>query len=87
MQKNLDPTSWFSHRELPFAPVHFVVTKTPITLESKLWILDKLRGRFSIVATPVPLDFTQPLIILNTSSEVPAFEDPKEASLYELTWS
>lgn len=87
MDRSLDPTSWYSNRELEFTPLHFTVASTPITLESKLWILDKLRGRFSIISGSKVDDFASALILVNSVHGVPAFEDPKEASLYELTWS
>lgn len=80
----IDPITWFSQRELNYKPRHFILTKTPITTESKKWIYNKLRGRFVIVT----LDYTQ-----NDSFDdfdlggYPAFEDPAEATFYELTWS
>jgi hypothetical protein len=61
-------------RELDFAPNHFVISNTKLTTDSKIWILEKLTGRFAIVGDVV------------FSSLVPAFEDPKEALFYELTW-
>ena len=67
--------TWFMDRELDFVPPHFVVSKTPLTEDSKLWILEKLIGRFSIVGTEGFF-----------GSLSPAFEDPKEAVFYELTW-
>lgn len=67
--------TWFMDRELDFVPSHFVVSKTPLTEDSKLWILEKLIGRFSIVGTEGFF-----------GSLSPAFEDPKEAVFYELTW-
>ena len=75
----IDILSWFSERCLYYTPKHFVVVDTPITKESRLWIYDKLRGRFSLTTTE-PVNITQ-------MSVVPAFEDPQEAVLYELTWS
>ena len=67
--------TWFMNRELAFAPSHFVVSKTPITDESKIWIQEKLSVRYSMCA------------IENAFLEyAPSFEDPKEAMFYELTW-
>lgn len=87
MERSLDPTSWYSNRQLEFTPLHFTIVKTPITPESKLWILDKLRGRFSLLSVHNPVDFTSPILVVNMQDDVPAFEDPKEAVLYELTWA
>lgn len=69
--------TWFADRELSYIPDHFTRTTTQITAESKDWVLEKLVGRFAF-------DF-------NTDSFFngglnPAFEDPKEAMFYELTW-
>jgi hypothetical protein len=69
--------TWFSERELNFAPEHFVSSKTSLTDESKAWILEKLTGRFAVI--PNQNFFTA------GNTEV-AFEDPKEALFYELTW-
>jgi hypothetical protein len=63
------------NRELGFAPDHFVVSKTPITDESKIWIQEKLSGRYALA--PVENAFLE---------YAPSFEDPKEAVFYELTW-
>ena len=67
--------TWFTNRELDFVPSHFVKSKTVLTTESKLWILEKLTGRFAISGSDG---------IFGTAS--PWFEDPKEAVFYELTW-
>lgn len=80
----LNPVTWFSERKLSHKPKHFVVVKTPITNESELWIYNNLVGRFSLEE-------------LSSSSQnlfddffgfqkYPAFEDPKEAMLFELKW-
>jgi hypothetical protein len=67
--------TWFVHRKLNFSPSHFVVSKTPITDESKIWIQEKLSGRYAMGG------------IENSFLEyAPSFEDPKEAMMYELAW-
>lgn len=71
--------TWFTDRELDFTPEHFVETTTPISDNSKIWILEKLTGRFSIG----PGQETRAGFLLDL---VPYFEDPKEAVFYELTW-
>lgn len=70
-------------REVKNFPRHFVVTKTPITQESKQWILESLTGRFCIVSS---LEIEDKML-LGFPVEIPAFEDPKEATFYELKWS
>ena len=44
---NINPLHWFSNREIEYTPKHFTLAKTPLTEESKLWILNTLIGRFS----------------------------------------
>ena len=83
MDKNIDPLTWYSERELSFTPVHFIVAETKITNESKLWIYNNLKGRFSILQKN---DEEEAWMVLEFRG-VPAFEDPKEAVLYELTWA
>lgn len=67
--------TWFMDRELDFVPSHFVTSKTALTDDSRLWILEKLTGRFAITGTEGFF-----------GSLTPSFEDPKEAVFYELTW-
>lgn len=69
--------TWFVDRELDFIPDHFVMSNTPLTVESRSWILEKLIGRFSIGDAGT----------YTISRSYPAFEDPKELVFYELTWS
>lgn len=87
MEREIDPTTWYTERELKFTPKHFTVTKTPITLESRLWILQHLQGRYSILSQLGELTQYQPMMILGSMDDIPAFEDPKEAMMYELKWS
>lgn len=67
--------TWFMDRELDFTPAHFIKSRTSLSDESIIWILEKLTGRFSIVGVEGFF-----------GSLIPAFEDPKEAVFYELTW-
>ena len=84
----IDPFFWFDDRQLEHTPNHFVVTKTPLTEESLLWVVDNLKGRFSIVTES---EMIEPLslvsIMYKHNQGNISFEDPKEAILYELTWS
>jgi len=72
---------WFIDRMLHYKPAHFVITGTPLTEESAMWIIYNLSGRFSFIATNTYHvdDFTEIVY--------PAFEDKKEAMIYELKWS
>jgi hypothetical protein len=78
--KDIDPYTWFGERELNYVPKHFVVSPTPLTLESKIWVLENLRSRFSIIPK---------YSFLQVEGELGkiAFEDPEEATFYELKWS
>ena len=75
--------TWFMEREVKNFPRHFIVTRTPITQESKQWILETLQGRFCIVSS---LEIEDSMM-LGFPTEIPAFEDPQEATFYELKWS
>lgn len=69
--------TWFSERELDYVPSHFVPSNVPLSPDAREWILEKLQGRFAITYR-----FTY------TVNEIyVAFEDPKEAMFYELTWA
>lgn len=74
---DINLNTWFMERELEFTPKHFVASKTPVTDQSKIWILEKLSGRFSMKTNSSGGYF---------GAYFPAFEDPKEALFYELTW-
>jgi hypothetical protein len=80
---NIDPLSWYSDRQLNYTPKHFTVANTRLTEESRIWILNVLKGRFSIVSKTEEID---QLYILSFNG-YPAFEDPAEAVAYELYWS
>lgn len=79
----LDFYTWYTERCLGYKPRHFVLAKTVITQESHIWIYSKLKGRFTLL-----LCTEEATSIFDTKGQlVPAFEDPEEAVLYELTWS
>ena len=75
---NID--TWNKVRELNFCPKHFVAATTPLTDEAKLWVLERLHGRYYI-----GLNSHRNTIFDNIVKIY--FEDPQEATLYELTWS
>jgi hypothetical protein len=66
--------TWFVDRNVNPCPEHFVKSRTELTEDSKLWIHERLIGRFSINHSGLFM------------GQIPAFEDPKEAMMYELTW-
>ena len=74
--EDINLNQWFMNRELSFVPNHFVRATTPVTSESKAWIIEKLRGRYSYFYT----------VNSTFGDAIPAFEDPKEVVIYELTW-
>lgn len=80
--------TWFSQRELQYCPKHFIVVDHLITIESKQWILEKLTGRFCLVEVPnysdANYDSYDPPYRIGYS---PAFENPQEATYFQLIWS
>ena len=67
--------TWFVDRNINPCPDHFVKSKTELTDESRSWIYEKLTGRFST-------GYSTGFLL----GQCPAFEDPKEAMMYELAW-
>ena len=74
-------TTWFSERNVhTHCPEHFIVTRTRLTPETLNWVTEKSHGRYSIVKnSSVPTAYD--------AFNVIAFEDKKDAVLYELIWS
>lgn len=81
------PSNWYGNRELTYTPRHFVISNTTLTPESKVWILNKLSGRFSVVKWSETSDDDFLSVLAESTFGRPAFEDPKELVFYELTWS
>jgi hypothetical protein len=79
---NID--TWRKERKLAYLPKHFVSTNTPLTAENKLWILERLHGRF--YTSDAPDQFTDN-DLFGYEDSYAWFEDPQEAILYELTWA
>ena len=73
--------TWFTDRELNYIPKHFVMANTTLTTESREWVLEKLSGRFATVSHPFDYNTN------NFPNVRIAFENPKEAVFFELTWS
>lgn len=79
----LDVTTWFTERQLQYKPNHFIMAQTPLTKESHLWIYSTLKGRFCLcTSSDIDNDFFD-----SHTQFFPAFENPHEATFYELTWS
>jgi len=76
----IDPYIWFGKRQVNFHPKHFVLSDTLLTLDSKQWVLDNIKGRFCIVHT------SQIFLVEYNLGNI-AFENPKDAMFYELKWS
>ena len=76
----IDPYSWFGKRQVDFCPKHFISASTPLTIDSKQWVLDNLKGRFCIIQT------SQLFLIEYYLGNI-AFENPTDATFYELKWS
>lgn len=87
MDFKLDPYVWFYNRELEFKPKHFIVVNTPLSLESRKWIINNLRGRYAVVAREFDDIDSATSYLYEFLNEYPAFEDPKDAMLFELRWA
>lgn len=77
----IDMYKWFGKRELDYIPAHFVRCETPLSEDSRLWVTSRLRGRYAVVQHTDMQTFT-----IETRYRV-YFEDPSEATIYELRWS
>jgi hypothetical protein len=75
---NID--TWNNAREVNYCPKHFTSTTAPLSEEAKLWVLERLHGRYYIGLN------SYRNTIFDTTATI-YFEDPQEAVLYELTWS
>lgn len=78
---NLDLCTWFTERQLPHTPPHFVLSTTELPANGLEWIYNHCKGRFSVV------DVFDEDTLFGSNKLVPAFEDPAEAVFYELHWS
>lgn len=78
---DVDPIVWFAERQLSYPPAHFIMASTPLTAEGRQWVLNNLRGRFAIT-----LNITDFFATLDSLGNI-SFEDPSEATIYELRWS
>lgn len=83
----LNQAEIFCERKLDFCPDHFVKCKTPLSKDSYSWIINNLTGRYAFN----PVDSYSGMMAATKEQGfylcTPAFEDPAEATFYELTWS
>ena len=84
--ENINLDTWYKNRFLKDQiPNHFTITRTPSTTENLEWVLEKLHGRFTFVTGSTFSDSENDF--LSYYQKRYAFEDPKEAVQFELTWS
>lgn len=76
----INPLMWFAERELVYPPAHFTPTTTQLTNESKQWVKDYLVGRYAVVLGISEWQFGDSIGYIS-------FEDPREATIFELKWS
>ena len=82
---NINLDTWYKNRFLKDQiPNHFTITRTPSTTENLEWVLEKLHGRFAVVQNNGNNNETD---FMSYYQKTYAFEDPKEAVQFELTWS
>lgn len=79
--RDIDPLVWFGTRELSVVPRHFVRTTSPVTDESMIWVITKLKGRYGKTT------YLGSSGLVFDNSQYLCFEDPAEAMLYELRWA
>ena len=72
---------WFSKRGLTHSPSHFVRCETPLTEEAEFWVLTTLTGRYAVT------HHTDFQTFITGSQNRISFENPAEATMYELRWS
>lgn len=82
--REMDPLVWFGTRLVSQIPRHFVRSSTPVTPEAEQWVLTKLKGRYG---TGVVDTSTANMVVSAEWNTYVFFEDPAEATFYELRWS
>lgn len=86
----LDINIFFFQREMDYCPIHFVHSKLPVNRTRYKWILENTKGRFF---TNNHGNHTTYLLAFDRYTETarltdtPAFEDPKDLLMYELSMS
>jgi thiamine phosphate synthase YjbQ (UPF0047 family) len=80
LELNID--EWFKERKLTTCPPYFVRATAPLSENAKDWIRERLVGRYAFV----PISNEKSRYSWNQIYTV-AFENPNEATMYELIWS
>ena len=84
----INPLLWFSEREIKtHVPPHFIKCESPLTEKSKLWVITRLQGRYSVSEGVSDSGGDNNITYLFIDQEYIYFEDPTEATFYELRWS
>lgn len=81
--RDFNPQLWFANREMDHVPTHFIKCPTPITYDRLEWVKTNLTGRYAILSVNV---WMTSLTIIEETKTI-HFEDPKEATFYELRWA
>jgi|TARA_R110002167_G_scaffold57683_1_gene163174 hypothetical protein len=82
--EDINSNTWYSNRFIKDqVPNHFTITRTPSASENFEWILERLHGRFCLVSNVNENESDW----MSYYQKTYAFEDPKEAVQFELTWS
>jgi hypothetical protein len=83
---NVNPLLWFGEREVKLTPPHFTKCPTPLTEKSRNWVMSKTQSRYSICQGQED-DEDDKLAFIFEDKHYIYFEDPVEATVYELRWS
>lgn len=81
----LDINIFFFQRQMGYCPIHFVHSKLPITPVRYKWILNNTKGRFFVAGYGAPWHAS--MSDMAKFSGTPAFEDPKDLLMFELSMS
>jgi hypothetical protein len=78
----VNPYIWYAERELTHVPPHFIKCPTPVSDDSKFWIINKTSGRyaFNVAMTNNVQELLLDVIYVH-------FENSSDATLYELIWA
>ena len=77
VELNID--EWFKERKLTNCPPHFIKASAILTDSARDWIRERLSGRYCFVQYKGTQSWNQVYTV--------AFENPNEATMYELMWS
>ncbi len=78
----VNPYIWYAEREVPHVPPHFIKCPTPVSDDSKFWIMNKTSGRYSF---NVAMSTDVQELLLDVMHVY--FENSSDATLYELIWA